>query len=123
MLKRLDDFMAEIEADDTIGNDDEIMALYDQIRLRDAVICEMWKLLEQSVSDPDASFIRSEALERHRDFVKDLGTDYEPLEVPEPDFLEDDFITCEECRCWASETSENGHNVNCLTGLKLEETK
>lgn len=119
-MRSLDDII-----DQEYENDDGeiICQLEREIRERDAVICEMWKLLEQSVSDPDASFIRSEALERHHDFVKDLGTDYEPLEEQEPDLLEDDFITCEECRCWASETSENGHNVNCLTGLKLEEAK
>lgn len=118
MMKSLDRFIEEIDADDTIGNDDEIAALYEQIRFRDAVICEMWKMLEQSISDPDASFRRSEVIEKYYDFVKDLGTDYEPLEESEPDFLEDDEITCEDCLAWASETTSVGHLEGCKYWLR-----
>lgn len=119
-MRTLNDIM-----DQEYENDDGeiICQLENEITERDVVICEMWKLLEQSVREPDSSFVCSEALEKYHDFIKSLGTDYEPLEEQEPPLLEDDFITCEECLCWASETSENGHNVNCPTGLKLEESK
>lgn len=100
--------------DQEYENDDGeiICQLEREIRERDAVICEMWRLLSLSTIAYD-SIPRDEALERHHDFVKSLGTDYEPLEEPEPDFLEDDEITCDDCLAWASETTSAGHLSDC----------
>lgn len=69
MLKTLNDFIAEIDSDDTIGNDDEITALYDQIRLRDDAILELYGALEEHYADSSAGSLTRMTINRYNEFV------------------------------------------------------
>ena len=77
MLKRIDDFIAEIDADDTIGNDDEIMVLYEQVRLRDDVILELYGALEEHYADSGPASLTRMTIDEYSDFVNGVYHQYD----------------------------------------------
>lgn len=122
-MKSLDKFIAEIDADDTIGNDDEIAALYEQIRLRDEAIAQLWNGLADRIIDDSPRFNDEDSMTiigRHRILSKYLafmeeicGIDTDDEDEPELEEDTDDEITCEDCLAWASETTSVGHLEDC----------
>jgi len=75
MMKSLDRFIEEIDADETIGNDDEIAALYEQIRLRDEAIIDLHGALEEHYQDSGPDSLTRIVFNEYADFVNEIGSD------------------------------------------------
>jgi hypothetical protein len=69
ILKTISQFVEEIEANDTISNDDEIGALYDQINLRDEAISRLYEALEEHYADSSAASLTRMTIDEYNEFV------------------------------------------------------
>lgn len=76
-LKTISQFVEEIEADDTISNDDEIGALYDQINLRDEAISKLYGALEEHYADSEPASLTRMAIDEYNEFVNGVYHQYD----------------------------------------------